>query len=39
MLGNAPVQPWRDLVEMSDEFEMEILLGSYYICRGRKTAS
>jgi hypothetical protein len=40
MLGNPLVQPWRDLAEMSDESEMEeFLLGSYDICRARKTAS
>jgi hypothetical protein len=39
-LGNPLFQPWRDLSRMSDKLEMEeFLLGSYYICRGRKAAS
>jgi ubiquinone/menaquinone biosynthesis C-methylase UbiE len=37
VLGNPFIQPWRDLADVSDEFEMqEYLLGSYYICRGWK---
>ena len=37
VLGNPYVCPWKELHELTDDFEMEdLLLGSYYICRGRK---
>jgi ubiquinone/menaquinone biosynthesis C-methylase UbiE len=35
VLGNPYIQPWKDLENVADEFEMEeYLFGSYYICRG-----
>ena len=37
VLGNPYVCPWEELHELTDDFGMEeLLLGSYYICRGRK---
>ena len=37
VLGNPYVRPWDELHELTDDFEMEeLLLGSYYICRGKK---
>jgi SAM-dependent methyltransferase len=37
VLGNPYVCPWEELHELTDDFEMEeLLLGSYYVCRGRK---
>lgn len=37
VLGNPYIRPWEELGELTENFEMEeFLLGSYYICRGRK---
>lgn len=37
VLGNPYIRPWEELHELTNDFEMEeFLLGSYYICRGRK---
>jgi ubiquinone/menaquinone biosynthesis C-methylase UbiE len=37
VLGNPYVRPWEELRELTDSFEMEeFLLGSYYICCGKK---
>jgi ubiquinone/menaquinone biosynthesis C-methylase UbiE len=37
VLGNPYILPWEELHELANDFEMEeFLLGSYYICRGKK---
>ena len=36
VLSNPLVRPWEELRELTDDLEMEHLLFSYYICRGRK---
>ena len=37
VLGNPLIRPWEELQELTQEFTMEeILLGTYYVCRGRK---
>ena len=37
MLGNPFIQPWKELAEITEHFDMrEFLFGSYYICRGIK---
>jgi demethylmenaquinone methyltransferase/2-methoxy-6-polyprenyl-1,4-benzoquinol methylase len=39
MLGNPLIEPWKDLAAIADDFEMEeYLFGSWYICRGTKSA-
>lgn len=39
MLGNPLIEPWKDLAAVADDFEMEeYLFGSWYICRGTKSA-
>lgn len=39
MLGNPLIEPWKDLAAIADDFEMEeFLFGSWYICRGTKSA-
>ena len=37
VLGNPLIRPWEELRGMAQEFGMEeLLLGTYYICRGKK---
>lgn len=37
VLGNPIIKPWEELSDLTSEFSMEeLLLGTYYICRGRK---
>lgn len=37
VLGNPYIFPWEELRELTDDFEMtEFLMGTYYVCRGRK---
>ena len=39
MLGNPLIAPWKDLAAIAEDFEMEeFLFGSWYICRGTKSA-
>jgi hypothetical protein len=39
MLGNPLIAPWKDLATIAENFEMEeFLFGSWYICRGTKSA-
>ena len=39
MLGNPFIKPWNDLAAIADDFEMEeFLFGSWYVCRGTKSA-
>jgi hypothetical protein len=39
MLGNPFIKPWSDLAAIADDFEMEeFLFGSWYVCRGTKSA-
>ena len=40
VLGNPCIRPWEELCELTDAFNKEEwLLGSYYICSGRKPLS
>jgi demethylmenaquinone methyltransferase/2-methoxy-6-polyprenyl-1,4-benzoquinol methylase len=37
MLGNPLIQPWKELADIAEHFDMsESMFGSYYICRGMK---
>jgi ubiquinone/menaquinone biosynthesis C-methylase UbiE len=39
MLGNPLIAPWKDLAAIAEDFEMEeFLFGSWYVCRGTKSA-
>ncbi len=40
VLGNPDLRPWDELRELTADFDMqEMMFGTYYVCRGRKTSS
>jgi hypothetical protein len=38
--GNPPIEPWKHLAALADEFAIEeFLLGSWHVCRGTKSVT